>query len=131
MDDLNIKQVGAGAVVAALLSGGITAGVLEVQINDLLNEVDVAKTEKIAILSQYIYSQIRLGDLPTFDLFFVTSEEASAAYILAVKSAGGDTDNPDMSAALQQKAEEDKVVCKVPPEKQPIPVPIDPVPATP
>ena len=98
-----MKKLLSIAVGSALLGGGAVFGALG---------TDVASDKKHEILKDNIWKDVRLGEVPEWDISVVSAKEMTTAYAELASELNA-TQTTDLYANLTQKAEEQGVKCKI------------------
>lgn len=104
-----LLKTGAGVVFGALL-GATGTSALAPQRQVPTAEIVDAKSDKAAVLKQYIYAQARLNEVPELNVDTVSSEEMTKAYV-EIANEKGATTNPNLFEGLSDKAKRDGVSC--------------------
>ncbi len=97
-------------IAALILGGGLMFGGTALAQSA---EVTDAQTDKHEIAKAYLYAQARLNEVPTIDLSYISTEEASAAYAeIAAEKGALDPKQPNLFIALHDKAVEEGKSCQ-------------------
>lgn len=83
---------------SAILGAGATA-----TLTTDTAQVTELQTEKSAVLKSNVWKDVRLGEIPEWDVSVVSSEEISDAYLQLATELNAKTD-PNLYTALREKA---------------------------
>lgn len=105
------------SMVGMLLGAALTAGgsllVDQSQLQAANIELQQTQVSKQEVLKQYVYAQVRLGEIPTLDLTFVTPEEYTQAYADLVNEKNTPKNDPDLFKDLKTQAIQEGIACKL------------------
>lgn len=103
------KQGIALALGAALAAGG-TFTLTQEEVKSAHEEILTLKDQKHEVLKQYVWAQARIGEVPTLDLTYVSTEEYTAAFAeLATEKDAFKQD--DLFKGLEDKASDEGLKC--------------------
>ena len=101
--------------IAGILGGIIAVGGTYTlgakQINSLQAEVDKTNQEKHLILTDNVWLQARLNQVPIWDISTVSAEEMSQAYVSKAEEVGATT-NPNLFEGLKEEAIKRGINCQ-------------------
>lgn len=109
-----LKKHGWGAIVGLFIGGVATFGATD---NTDKAAVAAAQADKVAVLSQYVYAQARLGEVPTLNLSIASADDMTNAYVLAVANNNAQKSDPNLFTDLVNDAKADGFACAAAPQE--------------
>lgn len=105
------NKIIASTIGAALLGGGTVAITENIELQAVQTELAVQKDAKAVILKSNVWKDVRLGEIPEWDISVVSAEEISAAYAELANEKNAKV-IPNLFDGLTLVAEQEGVKCK-------------------
>jgi len=115
--DEETTKVTAGVITGVILASGSTVAVMQEQVDLAVQEKTIALEEKALIfdqkgqvLEQYVFAQVRIGEIPRLNASVVTDAEYYEAFYRQAEAKGA-LHKEDLFEGLRDKAVENGEAC--------------------